>query len=350
VKMMPKLVSEEIAKYDASGMLDRILHLPSQIEHAVTIARGTSFKLADNFSNICLAGMGGSAIGGYIARACFSDIITIPFAVNRFYSFPKYVNENSLVIACSYSGDTEETLSAYDDARAKGARIVCVTAGGILAERARRDGYSAIVLPGGYPPRSALGYLTVALLYILFFARLIADPETDMRETIAVLRKLAEEYHPGVVSNRAKEIAYLLHGKIPLIYTSAGNFEPVALRWKCQLEENSEMLGFSNVFPELNHNEIMGWGPLAEVNRVFQPVYLRDPQMHPAVLKRMQVTKTILERHSDEVIEVASTGSSLLARMFSLIFLGDMVSLYLAILNRVDPTAIANIDFIKKSL
>lgn len=350
MKTMPKLSLEEIAKHDAAGMLDRILNLPSQIEHAMAIASESSLKLDGDFSNISLAGMGGSAIGGDIARSCLLDVISIPFTVNRYYSLPKYVSENSLVIACSYSGNTEETLSAYDDARAKGARMVCVTSGGALAERARRDGYPMIVVPGGYPPRSALGYLTVPLFYILFFARLIADPETDLRKTIEVLRKLAEEYHPSVASNRAKEIAYSLYGKIPLIYTSAGSFEPVAVRWKCQLAENSEALGFCNVFPELNHNEIMGWGPLADVNRMFQAVYLRDPQMHAAVLKRMRVTKTILERHSDEVIEVDSIGSSLLARMFSLIFLGDMVSLYLAILNRVDPTAIANIDFIKKSL
>ncbi len=346
----PKLTAQEIAQYDSQGMLERILNLSQQMAHALEISRAASVKLAANFSNVCIAGMGGSAIGGDIARAVLSDAAGVPIAVCRYYSLPKYVNEKSLVIACSYSGETEETLAAYDDARSKGAQIVCVTAGGSLAQKARANGHSVILVPGGYPPRAALGYLMAPVFYILFYAGIVSDPEGDLLETIELLKSLAEEYNPNVPSNRAKEIAYSLQGKVPLIYTAAAGFEPAALRWKCQLSENSKVMAFSNLFPELNHNEIMGWGPLREINRQFRIIYLRDRNLHPNILKRMRITKTILEQHSGGVIEVESTGASLLARLFSLIFLGDLVSLYLAILNRVDPTAIDHINLIKKSL
>lgn len=344
----PKLTPAEIAQYDSMGMLERILKLPQQIEHAIEISQSFSFKMANGVSNICIAGMGGSAIGGDIARACLSEAAPVPIVVTRYYSLPKFVDKRSFVIVCSYSGDTEETLSAYDNALARGANIVCVTSGGNLAAKAGANRQPLILVPSGYPPRSALGYLTVPLFHILFLAGMISNPEKEWRETVEVLKKLVDEYHPDAESNRAKDIAYDLQGRIPLIYTSAA-FEPAALRWKCQLSENSEVMAFCNVFPELNHNEVMGWGPLTEINRHFRVVYLRDHNMHPKVLTRMHITKTILERHTAGVIAVDSIGSSLLARMFSLMFLGDMVSLYLAILNRVDPTAIENINFIKKS-
>lgn len=345
-----RLTAEDIARIDSEGMLDRILNLPQQIEHAITISQATPLKLATDFANVCFAGMGGSAIGGDVVRAALSDVSRVPIAVSRYYSLPKYINEKSLVVACSYSGDTEETLAAYDDALAKRASVVCVTSGGSLAEKARANGHPMILVPGGFPPRSALGYLTSPLLFILHYADLISSPLSELRETISVLRSLSEEYHPRSEPNLAKKIACELHGKIPLIYTSAVGVEPAALRWKCQLAENSEVMAGCHVFPELNHNEIMGWGPLREINHTFRAVYLRDREMHPRVLKRMAVTKDIISQHADGIIEVESKGDSLLARIFSLIFLGDMVSLYLAILNGVDPTAIGNINFVKKSL
>ena len=346
---MIMLTPEEISRYDSAGMLNRILNLPQQIQHAMAISQAASFKFQTEIFNVCVAGMGGSAIGGDIVRACLSDVITVPFIVSRYYSLPKFVDNKSLVIVCSYSGDTEETLSAYDDALAKRATIVCVTSGGSLAEKARVNGHPLVLVPGGYPPRAALGYLTTPLFYILFFAGMISNPKKELQESVEVLTGLADAYHPRVASNRAQEIAYALQGKIPLIYTAAAGLEPVAMRWKGQLSENSEVMAFYNVFPELNHNEVMGWGPLQEINRNFRPVYLRDRHLHHNILKRMQITKTILEQHTEGVVEVESSGTSLLARMFSLIFLGDMVSLYLAILNRVDPTAIGNINYIKRS-
>lgn len=348
---MPNLDRTEIAKFDQQGMLDRILDFPQQLQDALSLSKSANFSLpGKHIRNICVSGMGGSAIGGDIVGSYLSGVLKIPFAVNRFYQLPNYIDANSLVITCSYSGNTEETLSAYDDAVDRKAQIVCVSSGGTLANKAASNGHPIFSVPSGFPPRSALGYLIVPILYSLHFAGLSEDPEADILETIDLLGQLAEEYHPDKRNNLAKEISCSLKYKIPLIYVSVSGFEAVAWRWKGQLSENSKVMAFCNVFPELNHNEIMGWGPNAELNRKYQVVYLRDRDDHNRVKKRMQISKSIIEEYTNSIVEVESRGNSLLTRIFSLIFLGDMVSLYLAILNQVDPTSIKNIDFLKQEL
>ncbi len=348
---MLKLNSNEIVKFDSEGMLDYILQFPQQLQHALKISKNfqLDFKSAQ-ISNICATGMGGSGISGDVVRSCFTDILKVPFFVNRYYSLPNFVDNRSLVIVLSYSGNTEETLSAYQDACSRKAKIVCITSGGELAELAASNGHPILLIPAGYSPRAALGYLTVPLLYCLYLTGLISNPEADITETIDLLNKLSDEYHPDHNSNLPKKMAYALKGKIPLIYASVNSFEAIVWRWKGQLSENGEVLAFCNLFSELNHNEIMGWGPLTEINRNFQVIYLKDRDYRDQIKSRMHVTKDILERHSAPIIEVESSGESLLARIFSLIFLGDMVSLYLAILNEVDPTPVKNIDFLKQQI
>jgi len=348
---MSKLDREEIAKYDSAGMLKRILKLPEQLVQAQTISKASELKFkSTQILNVCVTGMGGSAISGDIVRCNLADRLKIPFYVNRYYKLPNFVNENSLVLVSSYSGNTEETLEAYNDACRRDANVICITSGGILGERARAQGHPIFTLPCGYPPRSALGYLTVPILYCLYAAELIPEPDKELYETINLLQRLSREYHPDSESNLAKEISYKLKDKVPLIYASVFGFEAVALRWKGQLSENSEVVAFFNLFPELNHNEIMGWGPLRKINQEFQVIYLKDREDHTQVIKRMAVTKEILEKEIGPIIEVESKGESLIARIFSLLFLGDMVSLYLAILNRVNPTLVRKIDYLKQRL
>lgn len=349
---MPNLNREEIAAYDHSGMLERILGMSQQLQGAVEISRRVDWGAAASPpSAVCFGGMGGSAISGDLVRSYLQDRVHVPMAVSRYYSLPAFVNENTLVFLTSYSGNTEETLSAYDLAAQRQARIVCITSGGVLGERARADGCPVVAIPSGHPPRSALGYLTVPLLYGLMAAGCVTeDLESEIQATIEELGRLAEIYAPERDDNLAKTIAHKLEGKIPLVYSSVQNFEAVGLRWKGQLSENSKVLAFANVFPELNHNEIVGWGPRRELSRLFQVIYLKDREDHPQIQKRMGITREIIEQHSEPVIEVESSGASRLARIFSLIFLGDMVSLYLAVLNRVDPTPVANIDLLKSKL
>jgi glucose/mannose-6-phosphate isomerase len=346
-----KLNSTTIRDIDPQGMQDLILAFPEQLEHAIQISRTTGLSLdGGDIRNICVMGMGGSAIGGDIVRCYLNPVLTIPLVVNRFYAAPDFVNADSLVLVSSYSGDTEETIAGYQDAIRRKARIVCTASGGRVKELAAQHGHPIFTIPGGAPPRSALGYLAVPILFALHAADLIADPEPDLREAIAVLTTLRDELHPDVAENPAAQMAGRLHGKIPLIYAAVQPMEAVAMRWKGQLSENSKVMAFCNVFPELNHNEIVGWGPRHELSKTFQVIYLRDGQDHDRVKRRMSITKRVIERHAGAVLEVASRGSGLLARMFSLLFFGDLVSLYLATLNGVNPTSIDNIDYLKAQL
>ncbi len=349
---MTNINRTEIAKFDADGMLQKILEFPEQLKHALDLARSTKVPLNnEKIQHICVCGMGGSAIGGDLVRSCLHNQLNIPFFVNRYYQVPNFINESSLVIVCSYSGNTEETLAAYEDAYQRKAQIICVTSGGILGDKAALNNHLIFSAPGGYPPRSALGYLLVPILYCLFLTEQIANPESDILETIEVLESLATEYDPDEKDNFAKQISRSLKGKIPLVYASIAGFEPVTWRWKSQLSENSKVLAFSNVFPELNHNEVMGWGPLDDLNSKFKIIYLKDRDDHSQITKRMELTRKILEKHTgDTIIEIKSRGESLLTRIFSLIYLGDLVSLYLAVENQVDPTSIENIDFLKQGL
>ncbi len=344
---MPDL--EEIKNYDTEGMLELILDFPEQLCRAVEGARETKLSVnADHIQNVCVSGMGGSAIAGDVIEACVGSELEVPYTVNRNYTQPGFVNEKTLAIFCSYSGNTEETLAAYDEACRRRAQVVCITSGGKLAELAEINRQIVFRIPDGQPPRSALGYLAVPLAFTLWRANLIASPVKQLEETISILRSVKAASQRA--ENQAKEIAAKLMGRIPLIYSAAGSFAPVGRRWRGQICENSKMLAFSNVFPELNHNEIVGWGPVTSINQNFQVVYLRDRETHPRVQRRMQLTREIIEKHTTPVIQVESQGVGLFARVFSLIYLGDFVSFFLAIRNKLNPTAIQNIDFIKMGM
>jgi len=342
---------EKINKIDRSGMLQLILDFPEQVENALSLAKKEDLCIRDkSIKNICVLGMGGSAIGGDIIRSYLFNALKIPFYVNRFYKIPAFVDEHSLVFACSYSGNTEETLSAYRQAIQQNATIVGITSGGQLTEEVKRRGQGIISIPGGQPPRSALGYLSIPLLTCLAANGFIPEQESVITETISVLRELRATLKPEATENEAEQLSGKLFRKIPLILSSAPYLDAVALRWKSQFSENSEIMAFANVFPELNHNEIMGWGPYVDVNRNFKVVYLDDTKEHERVRRRMEVSEEIFTRQTDEVLRVKTRGETLLSRIFSLIFIGDMVSFYLAIRNQVDPTAIKNIDFLKQAL
>jgi glucose/mannose-6-phosphate isomerase len=256
------------------------------------------------------------------------------------------------VIVSSYSGDTEEALAAFQMAQARRAKIICVTSGGKLSAWAERNHLPAFALPPGFPPRSALAHLTVPLLVILHRLGLAPDPASDINETSALLEKLGAQWDAESEGprNLAKNLAQALTQRLPIIYAACGLFEVAAWRWKEQFCENAEILSWHNAFPELNHNELVGWGLRREIDEKLQVIYLCDHQDNRRVQKRMEVTRELIAQTSAPVIEVWSEGHSLLARLFSLIFLGDLASVYLAILNGVDPTPVHKIDLLKERL
>ncbi len=346
------LTVEQIQHVDASNMFDVIRNFPEQIQDAVHIGERFRAKLpVARVRNILVTGLGGSAIGGDLLRSYLAGEIGMPIVVNRHYFLPKFVSAKSLVIVSSYSGNTEETTAAYHDAIRKKASILCITSGGEVEKTAAKHKHPIIKIPSGYQPRAALGYSFFTVLVVLSKLGLIRNKKQEIRETIEHIRKKSKVY--GDVQspeNRALQLAQRLKGKLPVVYSSSDRFDTVSLRWRGQFSENAKVLAYGNVFPELNHNEIVGWEVLKDLMKQMEVIVLRDKGDHQRVQSRMTITKEIIEPLSSSVIEIFSEGKSLLGRIFDLIYLGDWCSFYLAILNGVDPTPVKKIDYLKSKL
>jgi len=318
---------------DKSNMLEVINSFPEQCKKALGLPKGITAK--GEVTSIVVCGMGGSAIGGDLLKAYLSTA-KLPVFVVRDYKVPSFVDQYSLVFAVSYSGNTEETLSAFHDAKKKGAQIIAVTSGGELAKLAEK----VIKIPSGIQPRAALGYTFFPILGILYNTNLIDVQNADLNEMLALINK------QETIQDEAQEIAKQIQGKTPLIYASE-SLKPVAFRWQTQINENAKYPAYHSTFSEMNHNEINSFQSM-ERNK-FIAILLRDPKDHPQIRKRMDICKEIMERNID-VIEVNVKGSSVLARIFSTIYLGDYMSYYLALRQRVDPTPVEVIEWLKKQL
>jgi len=341
-----------IAKHDPKGMRNLILTFPSQATEAVSIGNAATIKLKTaKIQNIVITGLGGSAIGGDLLRAYLADKCAVPVIVNRHYYFPDYVGKNTLVIVSSYSGNTEETVAAYKDAVKRKAMIFCITSGGEVEKMAKKHKHPYIKIPGGLPPRAALGYSFFPTLIALSKLGFIKDQKKEIKETLALLHSLSARYADhNAADNQALNLANTLHGKLPLIYSGADKFDTVNTRWRGQITENAKTLAFGHVFPELNHNEIVGWEVLTGLMKQIHVVILRDKEDYKRIQLRMEVSKGIIAPLADGITEVYTEGKSLLARTFSLLYLADWVSFYLAMLNGVDPSPVKKIDFLKEEL
>jgi glucose/mannose-6-phosphate isomerase len=344
--------TEAMKKIDASDMLGFAETFGGQCRGAVKIGLESEIPAPEGVANIIVAGMGGSAVGGDLLRSYLSDTIDKPIAVCRSYKMPAYVNDNTLVIISSCSGNTEETFSAMQDAEKKGASILCVTSGGKVGERAKEKGHAMIKLPPFNSPRAALGNLYMPVLSLLSKWGWIPDQTAALEETVSLMDSLARDYNRDVPveRNEAKKLAVMIVGKFPIVYSSTDVIDTVALRWRCQFNENSKVLGINNVFPELNHNEIVGWETAEKMPGDFQVIILRDKDDYSRIAKRMDITTGIIKDCSGNVYNVCSQGESRLARLFSLIYLGDFVSIYLGIIQGIDPTPIKSIDRLKTEL
>jgi glucose/mannose-6-phosphate isomerase len=333
-------------------MYDRIREFPRQAREATEIADRARIPLrARGIENIVLCGLGGSAIGGDLLRSYLADDLRVPFAVNRMYTLPGYVGPRTLVIVSSYSGNTEETNAAHREAIKRKAKILCITSGGTTAALAKKKKSALIIVPGGSPPRAALAYSFFPLLIALSRMGFVRNRKKDIGETLALLERLSAAYaEPAASENAALALATRLRGRIAIVYSAAERFDSVNTRWRGQIAENAKSLAFGHVLPEMNHNELVGWNVLTDQMREMQVIFLRDKGDHPRVQIRMDVTKGVISERTPRITEAWSEGKSLLARMFSLVYLGDWVSLYLAVLHRVDPTPVAAIDLLKKEL
>jgi glucose/mannose-6-phosphate isomerase len=343
---------DEIKQIDQSGMYNWLMDFHGQVQDAVRIGQSARVKLnVKGVRNIVLSGMGGSAIGGDLLRSYLSDVLRVPFFVNRHYVLPEFVDRNTLVIVSSYSGNTEETVAAHRDAIKRGARILCLTSGGATETVAKKHKHQMVKIPSGFQPRAALGYLFFPLLVVLARLGFVKSRVADARETVQLLKSKARVYgDPEAPDNPPLRLARQLQGKFPIVYSATEYFEAISMRWRGQICENAKMLASSHVLPEMNHNELVGWKIGAELMRQMEVIYLRDKKTHKRIALRENITKDIIAQYASHVSEVWSEGRSVLARMFSLLYFGDWVSFYLAILNKEDPTPVKVIQQLKGEL
>lgn len=343
---------------DPSDMMGAILGLPEQCERAKKI--GLDADLGDTprrpYSSVVIAGLGGSAIGGDLLRACYAPFLACPIEVVRDYDLPAYVGPSTLVFASSNSGNTEETLSAYEQAKKRGATVVAFTTGGELGQRAKTDGVPAVTFPGGLQPRAALGYSLIPLIVASARIGLMADTLVDdIDEAISAMQGIRDRCNPDASedANDARRIAGAWYGRLPVIYGSSVERGPAAYRWKTQINENAKAYSVSNVFSELNHNETLGWsGDKGQGNpgSLLAVCILRDDRESKHIARRVELTKQLIGKHTDRIDEVWAEGRSALGRLLSLVYVGDFTSCYLAYAYGQDPTPVGAIDWLKAEL
>jgi len=344
-----------LLRLDPQDMLGHVARLPQQCRGAWERVREFALPSSHrDISGVLVAAMGGSAIGGDLAAAAVAQECRVPVLVHRDYGLPAYAGANTLVIACSYSGETEETLSAFDAAHRQGCPLVAVTTGGTLARLAGE--WDVPVLPVHYrsQPRAALGYLLVTMLGILRAAGVVGDIAPSLDEALALLEAQAASLAPETphAQNPAKQIAAGLVGSVPLI-VGAGPLAPVARRWKGQVNENCKGWAYFEVLPELDHNALAGVRNPAEAARWIRALFLRAGTSHGAPSRtdrRIELTRQLFERCGIACREVPVPGESPLAQILSAVQLGDYVSCYLAFRYGADPTELHDVVWFKQQM
>jgi glucose/mannose-6-phosphate isomerase len=334
---------------DPAGLLGDVLAQPHQLGDALWRAQSAGIPKQDRPGGLIVCGMGGSAIGGDLAAAALGDRATRPITTVRGYALESWTGPDSLVLCASYSGNTEETLACFEAAGAAGAGRGALTTGGQLAELARADGVPVIGVPAGMQPRAAVVYMVVGVLECAAHCGAAPGVHAEIDTAAALLGTLVGEWGPEAADDStAKALARALHGTLPVIH-GAGPTAAVARRWKTQVNENAEAAAFWSELPEADHNEICGWargraaGPLSSV-------FLEDPDQHPRIQRRIELTAAVVERAGAPALRATARGETRLERVLSLVLLGDLVSVYLADLDGVDPGPVEELVRFKNEL
>ena len=324
-------------------MNDYINDFTNHLREAIEIANNTNLtSCTKEIRNVLICGLGGSGIGGTIVSDIISSKVNIPIAATKDYSIPNFVNEHTLVIANSYSGNTEETLYALEKCQAKGAEIAVITSGGKLKAIAEENKYNKIIIPGNQPPRAMFGYAFTELFFMLNHYGIIDDSfKSDFTKAIELL-----DTEKSDIQEQAMSLAKKMYKQTPVIYVANG-FEGVAVRFRQQINENSKMLCWHHVVPEMNHNELLGWK--TNVNDL-AVVYFRNKSDYDRNQIRMDINKKVISKFTENITEIWSKGDSLIENSLYHINLGDWVSWYLSEMNNVDAIEIDVIDFLKGEL
>jgi glucose/mannose-6-phosphate isomerase len=327
---------------DSGRMLANVLGMAEQLGDALWRVESAAIEPVDTPGGLIVAGMGGSAIGGSLARAALGDHASRPILCTRGYGLPPWTSPDTTVLCASYSGNTEETLACFESAGALGARRIVVTTGGKLAEQARDERVPVIPIPAGFEPRAAIAYMLVSALEVAALCG-----EIDV--TAAHLEALVQRWGPDGGEDAApKQLARELQGTVPVI-AGAELTAAIAYRWKTQINENAGLPAFSAELPELDHNEIAGWLGTGELGP-FSAVFLDDTDCHPRLRARIELTQRFIEPHAKVVRVVETVGSSALERVCSLVLFGDLLSCYLAALDGTDPTPAPPLEDLKALL
>jgi len=341
---------ERIRAADSGDMLGRIKDLPKQVRDAWAIAGKATIPPAySDVRSIVVAGMGGSAIGGDLAAALLADELKVPMTVHRDYGLPAYVGRDSLVIVSSYSGNTEETLSSFEEARKRGAKVLALTTGGKIAELARASNYPVVTFSYKAQPRAALGYslgLVLGVLSKLGFARDLSD---DIEAALSDLAKLEERVHEGARTNDAKKMALELQGRIPFAY-GAGVMGVMARRVKGQWNENAKNWSAFDVMSELNHNAVVGFEHPPIAKDALTVLLLRSDRDNPRHKLRFEITRELLDRSRIPHKTLQFAGRNMLSEILQMVYFTDYVSFYIALLNGADPSPVKSIDYLKDRL
>jgi glucose/mannose-6-phosphate isomerase len=333
-------------------MRDRLAEIPDQCSSAWQ--KVSKFDIPSSYGQVkrvVVLGVGGSAIGGDLLRSLAALECKLPVFVNRDYDLPPFIDEHSLIIASSYSGNTEEVLSATMQALDRGCKVIAMTTGGELGKLARDNSLPTFTIDYSAPPRASLTYSTIALLGMMQRLDLISDKTSDVAEAADLLNILHGELGLScpAADNPAKQLAKRLTGRLTIVY-GGGHLAQVARRWKTQLNENAKSWAFFEVLPELNHNAVEGYGLPEELAQHVFVVLLDSPSLHPRYRPRLQVTTQVLNEHGIDHQTIGSRGESPLAQMLTTILFGDYVSYYLAILNQRDPSPVHTISHLKDQL
>ncbi|HKI47393.1 MAG TPA: bifunctional phosphoglucose/phosphomannose isomerase [Balneolales bacterium] len=347
---MVSLTQKKIAAVDSENMFKLVRDFPNHWQKAMSYSKDQGIKVdISRVRNIMISGMGGSAISGDLIGAYVEDRLPIPLIVNRHYRLANWVREDTLFIGCSYSGNTEETLTATNEALGRGAQVIVMTSGGALLDLAQKRDLQYIKIPGGLPPRAALAYKFIPLYQFFRNVGFIEEDDNPFSETLNLLLEQNQSYQ-NFEENEALSLAETVKDTLCVIYSDGKLMAPVNVRWRTQFEENAKTLCYGGVLPEMNHNEIVGWENVAHLTGRLSVIFLRDKEDDPRVTKRINVTREIIEESAASVHTFRSRGESRMARMFSLIQFGDWVSLYLALITNTDPTPIVRIDLLKRKL
>lgn len=322
-------------------MREIILNFPKQFKIGSEAAK--NIKLEGSFENIVICGVGGSALPGSLLL----DItdVSIPVFIHRDYGLPKIASEKSLIICISFSGNTEETLSAYQEAIEKNYKVIVVSTGGKLQELTQENNTPVAIVPNDcLQSRFGIGYLLAATLKILANCKVIEDKTKEILEA-------AENLKPATFKEQGKKLAKKLAGKIPIIYSS-NNFKSLSRIWKIKFNENSKVMAFWNYFPELNHNEMVGLTNTKSKNEnlKYYFIILRNKDDHPRILKRMELTAELIKESETEVDFIEMTGETKLEKIFNALLLGDWVSYYLALAYGQDPVPVKIVEEFKKRM